>query len=670
MKDCATFRNITNSSPYGFGRGINYRDVTGNFSLDVQGLVTNGTNQWNADAFDNCTIGIHAEGREVNPTTVNIDDCRMVNMQTGIYLDGFFGNIEGRTRHNNIEASSLGIGLFDAFANGARQYRIDNNVHTTGPLGRSIAVYGTGLSATAFVEVDHNQVDDAGTFGILANTHRNVYIHDNDITVNGSFGGIVGLNGQYEIECNKVSGGADFGIQLWNAPIRNDLSFNTVDGVSEGMRFELDCPGQNFIECNTVQNTTGLGLHYVDARTDGQFNTGNSWTNTAGATFVSGMYFPIQSQYEVQGQAPWYPLPVDPLSGWFLPDPFLPIPTCQQACQPGLLPPGGGEENPFDTDIAGGNLSGEDYDHWRRERYLLYKLAAYPELAPASSAMHAFQNAKATSTVGQITAIGLQTMALFDIPAVEQATLSANEAQMQAKSAQIAAIDQTLSEELPQAEYEALVSQRETLNTEIAALLAQSNAILAQLQTARNAQADVLLTQLNGITTSAVHEQNEKEVLGIYLETIAKGLVPDAAQLSSLKTIGEQCPREGGPAAVFMSANLYEGISGETIEPAECGTNFRSQAHRTFELSAPSLRKMDIRVFPNPTSNILTIHVENGQAPYTVQITDMLERIAFEREPVGIASVLNIAHLNNGLYRLQVFDSRGDQSSRIILIQH
>ncbi|MBK8192327.1 MAG: right-handed parallel beta-helix repeat-containing protein [Lewinellaceae bacterium] len=302
VRDCATYRNITNSSSYGFGRGINYRDLTGNFTLTVQGLVSNGTNQPNADAFDNCTIGVRAEGREVNPTTVNIDDCRMVNMQAGISLDGFFGNIEGTTQHNDIEASSLGIGLFDAFANGARQYPITNNTIRMGQSGRGIGVYGTGLSSTSFVEVDHNQVDDAGAVGILANTHRNVYVHNNNITVNGADNGISALNGQYEIECNTVTGTANYGIHIWNAPIRNDLSFNTVDGVTEGMRFELDCPGGNLIECNTVQNTSGFGLLYQDARTDGQYNTGNQWINTSGATFVAGMYLPSQSEYYVPDQ--------------------------------------------------------------------------------------------------------------------------------------------------------------------------------------------------------------------------------------------------------------------------------------------------------------------------------------------------------------------------------
>jgi hypothetical protein len=86
---------------------------------------------------------------------------------------------------------------------------------------------------------------------------------------------------------------------------------------------------------------------------------------------------------------------------------------CNIVCQPGLLPPGGGADNPFDTDIAAGGPAGEGWDQWRRERYLLYKLAAYPELAPAGSLMANFQNARSTSTVGKLVGIGLQSAGLF-----------------------------------------------------------------------------------------------------------------------------------------------------------------------------------------------------------------------------------------------------------------
>lgn len=246
--------------------------------------------------------------------------------------------------------------------------------------------------------------------------------------------GIAATDGHYEIECNTVSGNTDIGINVWNSAIRNDLSFNTVTAADEGIRFALDCPGQNLIRCNTVQNTAGRGLFYDDARTDNQFNTGNRWINTGGAEFVQGIYQTVQSEYFVPDQVPWRPVPVDPLQGWFFPDGTLPMPTCNVVCQPGLLPPGGGADSPFDTDIAGGDPAGEGWDQWRRERYLLYKLAAYPELAPTGSLMANFQNARATSTVGKLVGIGLQSAGLFAPASAEQAVLEANKQAIATKS--------------------------------------------------------------------------------------------------------------------------------------------------------------------------------------------------------------------------------------------
>lgn len=616
--------------------------------------------------FDNCTIGIRAEGRALNPTTVNIDDCRMINMETGIYLDGFYGNIEGQSRHNDISAASLGIGLFDAFAGGTRQYRITNNTLNTGAMGRSIGVYGTGLSNASSVEVDHNLCIDAGALGIVANTHKNVYVHDNQITVNGALDGIAALNGQYEIECNIVTGAADNGIYLWNATIRNDLSFNTVDGAAKGLFFELDCPGENFIECNTLQNNNaGLGVHYVGAFTGQQYNTGNRWIGTAGATFDPGMlYTPLQSRYDVPDQMPWKPVPVNPPQLWFYPDIVLTPPVCQQVCQAGLLPPGGGEGNQFDTGIAGGGWPGEAWDQWRRERYLLYKLAEYPELAPSGSVMSTFQNARSESVVGQLTQIGLQTVGLF----ATAAELGANEAMMAAKSAHIRDIDAVLEEALPAAEYDSLTALREILNDEVAALGEQNNAARAQMLAWRVIAADSLLAQLTSIPATQSFEQNEKTVLGIYLQSVARGHAPDATQLNNLKAIGAQCPREGGPAAVYMAAHLYEGLTGETVVREGCGSVDFRQGEQAQGSGAVSGLTIDIR--PNPANDRIIVDFGSGQGPFILRVSDLYGRLLLQERTVANQAAIDTERWANGLYNLMVTDASGKSRTGKFILQH
>ena len=672
VPDAAAFRNITAASPYGFGHGINYLDRTGAFALNVKGLVANGTPTLNGNTFENCQIGVRAEARAVPATTVNIEDCQMRNMRQGIFLDGFAGNIRGATQRNDIEASQNGITLVDMLPAGARQYRITDNLLTAGPgtgfFTSNISITGSALNQTSFVEVDHNDCAESGSFGILANAHQNAYIHNNIVTANGTLQGIAAYVGQYEIECNTVTGATGMGLNVWNSAIRNDVSFNTVSGAAEGIRFTLDCPGQNFIECNTVQNTTGRGLFYDDARTDNQFNTGNRWINTGGAAFVQGMNTASQSEYVVPDQVPWRPVPVDPATDWFFPNMNLMPPPCDIVCQPGLLPPGGGPDNPFDTDIAGGGPAGEGWDQWRRERYLLYKLAAYPELAPAGSLMANFQNARATSTVGKLANIGLQSAGLFAPAPADQAVLEANQQAIAAKSEQMAAIDAQLDESLAPEVYAALLTQREALNTEVAALAAQSNALLAQLQTARNTEADNLLAQLANINTTEVWEQNEKQVLTVFLQTMAQAQAPDAGQLATLLAVGEQCPRTGGPAAVFLAAMLYEGFTGERLEQDECGAAARSNS--TFPAAFAAKAVFSVSAFPNPVHDRLILDVTGGQQPYTVQVSDMLGKVLVLQQYFEEQPVLNTGIWAEGMYHLLVRDADGAPFTRTIFVKH
>jgi hypothetical protein len=86
-----------------------------------------------------------------------------------------------------------------------------------------------------------------------------------------------------------------------------------------------------------------------------------------------------------------------------------------------------------------------------------------------------------------------------------------------------------------------------------------------------------LLTQLGNISTTQPWEQNEKQVLNVFLQTVAKTQAPDAGQLATLLAVGEQCPRTGGPAAVFFAAILYEGFTGERLTQDECGAAARSK---------------------------------------------------------------------------------------------
>lgn len=669
VPDGAAFRNITSNNPYGLGHGINYLDNTGAYSLYVKGLVTNGTNNYNDDAFFNCEIGVRAQGNNLSPTLVTIEDCRMRNMVTGVYLDGFYGNLRGFVRRDSIIAKDAGILLFDMLPQVMRQFRITNNKVALDQLGIGIGVYSNALNLASAIEIDHNIISKAGHTGILANFHRNIYIHDNTITgVGNTSQGIGAYDGHYEIECNSIGGSAEVGISIWNSAIRNDMSFNTVSGSVVGIRFDYDCPAENLIRCNTMQNISGRGLLYYDAFTGYQNNTGNRWLATGGAEFIiAGNYTPDMSRYRVPDQQTWKPEIVIPGTGWFQNDaPSIPI--CQKVCQPGLLPPGGGEGNAFDEGIATGALAGEGWDQWRRERYLLYKLASYPELADSSSAMAAFQQSRANSTVGQLTNIGLQAMALFSISPADQATLAANQEAIAEHIEEMAAIDGWLNDSLEVSVYDSLYALRTTLNAEVVALVAQNTAILSQHQANRSASADTLLAGLNAIHTTHPWEVNEKQVLTIFLQTVAKRQWPDAAQLSTLQYIGEQCPITGGPAAVFLAAMLYEGFTGERLVQDECETTPRStEPDRMLESTRGDFT---MSVYPNPVYDRIMLDIVGGHPPYSLRMLDILGREVFRQDYNTTTPVLYIPEVPRNIYLIQVIDSSGFKSQQRLIVKH
>lgn len=673
LRDCAEFRNIQPGGYIGIvGVGLRFIDQTGAFTLNQQGLVTNGTTQINSTSFVNCYWGIVAESTAEEPSTANIDDNRMLGSGSGgaVTFIGSKGNLEGRVRHNEMLNGQKGITIDDNYVSGpAHAVRLTDNTIENSPIW-DIYLDANVLDNACRYEIDLN-ILSVEQVGMQCVGQRNLYIHDNDLVINDlvSGTGIGVVNCQAEIECNNLSGAAANGMAIVNTAIVNDLSFNTFTNDVD-LSFLVDCPAQDLIQCNTF--TDAPPLRYFLAVTGTQYNTGNQWTNTDAIYLVNGPNppSPLLSQYTVPDQIGWKPDAWFP-PAWFAPDLLLSPPSCTKVCALGMLPPGGGEGNDFDTGIADGTLSGNTWDQWRRERYLLYKLAEHPALASSSVSMAAFQNAKANTPVGKLVSTGLQTRVLMDIPPSELAAMQANQQQVNTKSGQISQIDQVLDESLAQAQHDSLLAIRQNLGNQITTLVAQNQAITAQLRTARALNADSLLAALSPLVVSQVFEQNEKQVLTIYLQTIAKGIVPSTAQLAALRAIGEQCLIMGGPAAVSFAATFYESATGERLIQSDCGEAFGGTADRQGQSVAEASAKGPIvSVYPNPADDQLLVEVENMPAPYAVTLTDMFGRVVSQQVEVKNNAALDTRSLAEGMYILTVANRDKWLFTTTVVVKH
>jgi hypothetical protein len=157
-------------------------------------------------------------------------------------------------------------------------------------------------------------------------------------------------------------------------------------------------------------------------------------------------------------------------------------------------------------------------------------------------------------------------------------------------------------------------------------------------------------------------------VLNVFLQTVAKAQAPDAGHLAALQAVGEQCPRTGGPAAVFFAAILYEGFTGERLTQDECGAAARSNSAYPMTVAAEEV--FSVSAFPNPVHDRLTLDVSGGQQPYTVQVSDMLGKVLVQQQYFEEQPVLNTGVWVEGMYHLLVRDADGAPFTRTIFVQH
>ena len=178
-----------------------------------------------------------------------------------------------------------------------------------------------------------------------------------------------------------------------------------------------------------------------------------------------------------------------------------------------------------------------------------------------------------------------------------------------------------------------------------------------------------LLTQLGNISTTQPWEQNEKQVLTVFLQTVAKSTAPNSGQLATLQTIGEQCPRIGGPAAVYFAAMLYQGFTGDVLVQDNCETSERNVVAGKTTTSVGQ-GNLVVMAYPNPVSSQLVLNIANGLPPYSVQIMDMLGRVTLRQENIIEQSNLRVQHFAEGVYQLQVTDAKGQRNIQSVFVKH
>lgn len=171
-----------------------------------------------------------------------------------------------------------------------------------------------------------------------------------------------------------------------------------------------------------------------------------------------------------------------------------------------------------------------------------------------------------------------------------------------------------------------------------------------------------------GIVTQNEYEALERTVNHIYLSTIAKQIYQLSATDSlSIFSIASLCPALGG-SAVYMARSIVV-LFNDTLafdDDSLCIAQGVLLRHaNTDNTTSVNELSNDVKVFPNPTNNLIYISFSEAfDKPYVFKLFDVTGRLVLNTLLVDQQqSISLIEHINStGIYYYTIQNSEGSQS--------
>ncbi|GEM_PF-3174642 len=483
------------------------------------------------------------------------------------------------------------------------------------------------------------------------------------------------------IRCNTVVGtSGNSGAQhamVTESSHDNLISGNTLKTTRVGVDFRGICGSTTDFACNTMENHDVAMRYWLGAKTGNQFNKGNRWLGTSFGIAAWHMGT-LPSHLDdcrfkaAMGTNQWPPS-IDAPNGspqWFTSGSFV---SCNTGCDVMLQPD---ETNDMDFAIASTGFdmpTNNEVYNWDARRYLYDKLATTPALANQNTTYSAFQANQASASVALLHSSSAQTNGLFAVPTSTRQALDANFAAIQTARSAISAIDASIAAGgLTAPQLTNLLADKETQATYLTSLMASTEQLQAQLLANRASAANSIIAFNNGIVTDAIHDQSEKTLLGIYLNTEAKNLPMTLAQKALVLSIAEQCPESGGYVTYWARA-WYAAATGKLVVPQSCMSvgerneeAGKQEGHSTFV--------GQFQIAPNPAQDLVTVTFDqrSDREDVSIVLWDAagLVRLTQTIEHGTTETKLSLQALPNGVYWVSLkTDGRSTPVQKLVILK-
>jgi hypothetical protein len=652
------------------GVAIYASSVSGAENLYVSGYV-----------FDTCFYGVYATNMKVKVLST-----QMAHMKHGITV-GLSHSQDIRIQSNTISADMSGIELLHNGGAGQKDVA-DNNITIVNSIiasAKGITVQEDGNSNTSFFPTwlfsnTVNMLNQNIITGIELNTAQGYGIKENDVHINDIATPAKAISltasNQSRMTCNLAYGDDTAFVNTDQVGVytsdcldyyyKCNLANETYDGfLFDGVNWSTSNTGATF-ESNDIKKHF-YGLHVKPSgRIGQQFFRGNLWYVQNYTSFnVNAMGAINENDTSVQNDQFKYKFGVTwsgsinnptPVTGgnWFQ---FFLGTDSSCGVSPNFYCPndttiGSGSIAPIlpsDILIANDSVHSVQFDEqtvWKARRALMEKLLSDTSLITSDSTIHSFYNSFDTTNIKYLSDISLHKKSLNDVDSSTIVDVRSNFDIIDRNTEAIAINDSLIDIGGGGYSIDDLITENENREDSILSAASSNQSTLSTIQSSISDKADDIYSDNISLSSDKIYETNEITVNSIYLSTIAKGIMYDGGQASTLYDIAVQCPLIGGPS-VYQARSLYYLTDDQVIydDASSC-----SGSPRGVNYSNTKENRAPVRMYPNPTNGKVTLIYSLNNPKGKLELFNSL------------GTLIRVQELNNKKTKL-IFDVSGVANS-------